>query len=83
MNSFVPSLLLLTPPPLGYFLVGQTLPHNTDGWWAIWAALSGEECHLKYDTEPLPNQPFYRIWFFILGVSMIGLSIWGLWLDKL
>jgi hypothetical protein len=49
---------------------------------AICAVFSGEEFHLKYQTEPLPHQFFYRICFVVLGVSMIGLSLWGLWLGK-
>ncbi len=47
---------------------------------ALWIVFSGEEFHLKYSTEPLPNQLFYRVCFAVLGVSMIGLSLWGLWL---
>jgi hypothetical protein len=49
---------------------------------AISVVFSGEEFHLKYQTEPLPHQFFYRICFVVLGVSMIGLSLWGLWLGK-
>jgi hypothetical protein len=49
---------------------------------AIWAVFSGEEFHLKYGAEPLPHQFFYRICFVVLGASMIGLSLWGLWLGK-
>ncbi|MFY9912011.1 MAG: hypothetical protein WCF22_21395 [Candidatus Sulfotelmatobacter sp.] len=49
---------------------------------AIWAVFSGEEFHLKYQTEPLPHQFFYRICFVVLGLSMIGLSLWGLLLGR-
>jgi hypothetical protein len=49
---------------------------------AIRIVFSGEEFHLKYQTEPLPNQFFYRVCFVVLGVSMIGLSLWGLWLGQ-
>ncbi len=49
---------------------------------ALWVVFSGEEFHLRYQTDPLPHQFFYRVCFFVLGVSMIGLSLWGLWLGK-
>jgi hypothetical protein len=49
---------------------------------ALWAVFGGEEFHLKYQSEPLPHQFFYRICFVVLGISMIGFSLWGLWLGK-
>jgi len=49
---------------------------------AVWAGFSDEPFHKKYDTEPLPNQPFYHICVLILGIAMIVLSLWVLWLDR-
>jgi len=49
---------------------------------AIWAGLSDEPIHKKYDTEPLPNQRFHHACFLVLGIAMIALSLWGLWLDR-
>ena len=49
---------------------------------AIWAGVSDEPFHKKYDMEPLPNQPFYHVSVFVLGIAMLALSLWGLWLGK-
>ncbi len=48
----------------------------------MWAGFSDEPVHLRNDPEPLPNQPFYHACVLVLGVAMIVLSLWGLWLDK-
>ena len=48
----------------------------------MWAGFSDEPVRLRNDPEPLPNQPFYHACVLVLGVAMIVLSLWGLWIDK-
>jgi hypothetical protein len=46
---------------------------------ALWAAFSRQPIQTR-NGEPLPSQRFLKVCFAILGVAMISLSLWGLWL---
>lgn len=82
MNLFSTSALCFGLPPFNFPWYMQRGVAIFMGAAAIWVVFSGEEFHLKYQTEPLPHQFFYRVCFLLLGVSMIGFSLWGLWLGK-
>jgi hypothetical protein len=47
----------------------------------LWIAFSREPLSGR-NGNPYPDQQFLRSCLALLGVSMIGLSLWGLWLDK-
>jgi uncharacterized membrane protein len=48
---------------------------------AVWAGLSDEPMSGR-NGEPWPNQEFLHGCLLFLGVAMIILSLWGLWLGK-
>jgi hypothetical protein len=45
----------------------------------LYAAFSKEPIRPR-NGEPFPNQRFLKFCFGFLGIAMIGLSLWGLWL---
>ncbi|HEY6337483.1 MAG TPA: hypothetical protein VIW68_03220 [Candidatus Sulfotelmatobacter sp.] len=71
----------LSSDPLGFPWYSKHCFAILMGSFVLWAAYSGEPWHGR-NNEPYPNQPFFRACAAILGVAMIGLSLWGLWLDR-
>jgi len=46
---------------------------------SIWAGL-GSAPMIGRNGEPYSNQRFFHGCFLVLGIAMVGLSLWGLWL---
>lgn len=49
---------------------------------SIWAAVSRGPVNGR-NGVPFPNQRFLRGCFLALGIAMVALSMWGLWLGNL
>jgi hypothetical protein len=77
MNS--DKLLCLVQSQLGFPWYWGHLVAILCGLGSLFAAFSRQPIHGR-NGDPYPNQSFFKACYAILGIAMIGLSVWGLWL---